>query len=220
MPKLKIAPSILSANKEKLQEEIVEVEPYSDLIHVDVMDNIFVPNITPQAELLKKFNTKVPLDIHLMVQEPSEGYLMGFINANPDLKINNITVHKEACKDVRKILEFIKKNNIEPSVSIKPKTPLDAIMNVLDSVGMVLIMTVEPGFSGQKFIESVLPKVEELRKLKPELDIEVDGGIKDNTAPLAVKAGENILVVSSLIFKSDDKTQAIKRLKDSVKNLE
>ena len=217
MPKIKIVPSILSANLDRLQEEIDEIEGYSDLLQVDVMDNKFVPNITPQAELLKKFNTKVPLDIHLMVQEPSEEYIMSFINANPNLKINNITVHQEACSNLEKTLEFIKNNNIKPAVAINPKTPLDAIKDVLDKVEMVLIMTVEPGFSGQKFIEDVLPKISQLRSMKPELDIEVDGGINDKTAPLAVKAGANVLTVSSFIFKSKDKVNAIKKILDSVK---
>jgi len=216
MPKIKIVPSILSANIDRLQEEIDEIAPYSDLIQVDVMDNIFVPNITPQSELLKKFNTKVPLDIHLMVKQPSEAYIKSFIDANPNLKINNITVHQEACSNLEKTLDFIKKNNIKPAVAINPKTPLDAIKNVLDKVEMILIMTVEPGFSGQKFIENALEKVKALRKLKPEMDIEVDGGINDKAAPLAVKAGANVLVVSSFIFKSKDKVKAIKDILKSV----
>lgn len=216
MPKIKISASILSANLDRLQDEINEIEKYSDLLQVDVMDNKFVPNITPQAELLKKFNTKVPLDIHLMVQEPSKEYIKGFIDANPNLKINNITVHQEACSDLAGTLEFIKSNNIKPSVAINPKTPLDAIKDVLDNVDMVLIMTVEPGFSGQKFIENVLPKISQLRGMKPELDIEVDGGVNDKTAPLAVKAGANVLTVSSFIFKSEDKVKAIKDILKSV----
>ncbi|MCH8329362.1 MAG: ribulose-phosphate 3-epimerase [Nanoarchaeota archaeon] len=216
MPKIKISASILSANLDRLQEEINEIEEHSDLLQVDVMDNKFVPNITPQAELLKKFNTKVPLDIHLMVKEPSEKYIMSFIDANPNLKINNITVHQEACSDLVKTLDFIRSNNIKAAVAINPKTPLDAIKDVLDKVDMVLIMTVEPGFSGQKFIEDVLPKISQLRKIKPELDIEVDGGVNDKTAPLAVKAGANVLTVSSFIFKSEDKVKAIKDILKSV----
>ena len=217
MPKIKIVPSILSANSDRLQEEINEIEDYSDLLQVDVMDNKFVPNITPQAELLKKFNTKVPLDIHLMVEEPSEEYIKSFIDANPNLKINNITVHFEACSNLEKTLDFIKKNNIKAAVAINPKTPLEAINNVLDKVEMVLIMTVEPGFSGQKFIEDVLPKISKLREMKPELDIEVDGGVNDKTAKLAVDAGANVLVVSSFIFKSKNKVEAIKKIINSTK---
>ncbi|MEK6949825.1 MAG: ribulose-phosphate 3-epimerase [Nanoarchaeota archaeon] len=217
MPKLKIVPSVLSADQERLQDEINEVEEYSDLLQVDVMDNLFVPNITPQAELLKKFNTKVPLDIHLMVKEPSEEYIKTFINANKILKINNITIHYEACGNLEKTLNFIKKNNIIPCIAINPKTPLEKIKKFLDKVDMVLIMTVEPGFSGQKFIEDCMEKVKELRKLKPSLDIEVDGGINDKTASIAVKAGANVLVVSSFIFKAKDKVAAIRKILKSVK---
>lgn len=217
MPKLKIVPSILSANQDKLQEEINGIEDYSDLLQVDVMDNVFVPNITPQAELLKKFDTKVPLDIHLMVKDPSEDYIKSFIDANPKLKINNITVHQEACSNIRDTLNFIKSNNIKPSVAINPKTPLNKIKNILDEVDMVLIMTVVPGFSGQKFIEDCMDKVKELRNIKPEMDIEVDGGVNDKTAPIAVKAGANVLVVSSFIFKAKDKVSAIKKILESVK---
>ncbi len=217
MPKIKIVPSILSAKQERLQEEIEEVEGHSDLLQVDVMDNVFVPNITPQAELLKKFNTKVPLDIHLMVKEPSEGYIKSFIDANKRLKINNITVHYEACSSLGKTLEFIKKNNIKASVAINPKTPIEKINKFLDKVDMVLVMTVEPGFSGQNFIEACMEKVRELRRLKPSLDIEVDGGINDKTAPLAADAGANIFVVSSFIFKAKDKVAAIEKIRDSLK---
>ncbi len=217
MPKIKIVPSILSANQDRLQEEINEIEEHSDLLQVDVMDNKFVPNITPQAELLKKFVTKVPLDIHLMVKEPSEEYIKTFINTNRKLKINNITVHYEACSNLEKTLDFIEKNNIKAAVAINPKTPLDKIKKFLDKVDMVLIMTVEPGFSGQKFIEGCMEKVKELRSLKPDLDIEVDGGINDETASIAVKAGANVLVVSSFIFKAKDKVAAIKKILKSVK---
>ena len=217
MPKIKIVPSILSADQDKLQEGINEVEDYSDLLQVDVMDNKFVPNITPQADLLKKFNTKVPLDIHLMVKEPSNDYIKTFIDSNKKLKINNITIHYEACSDLEKTLNFIKKNSIIPCIAINPKTPLDKIKKFLDKVGMVLIMTVEPGFSGQKFVEDCMEKVQELRKLKPNIDIEVDGGINDKTAAIAVKAGANVLVVSSFIFKAKDKAGAIKKILASVK---
>lgn len=217
MPEIKIVPSILSANQDRLQEEINEVEKHSDLLQVDVMDNKFVPNITPQAELLKKFDTKVPLDIHLMVQEPSEKYIKTFINANKKLKINNITVHYEACSNLDKTLNFIKKNNIKAAVAINPKTSLDAIKDRLDDVDMVLVMTVEPGFSGQKFMESCMDKVKELRRLRPELDIQVDGGVNDETAAIAAKAGANVLVVSSFIFKSEDKVKAINSILDSIK---
>lgn len=213
MLKIKIAPAILSPNLKTVNSDLKEIEDFVDLLQVDIMDNKFVPNITPQAEQLKVLDTKIPLDIHLMVQEPSEEYLMTYLEANPELKINNITVHQEACANLRKTLEFIKSKNIKPSVAINPKTPLDSIKDVLDLVEMVLVMTVEPGFSGQSFIEEALTKVTELRKLKPDLDIQVDGGITDKTAAIASKAGANVFVANSFIFKAEDKVKAIKDLR-------
>jgi len=217
MPKKLIVPAILSPNTKTINDDLKEIEPYSDLLQVDVMDGIFVPNNTPQAEQLKILDTRIPLDIHLMVKDPSQGYLMGFIKANPKLRINNITVHYEACFDIKKTLEFIKKNNIKAGIAINPKTPLEKIKNVLNKVDIVLIMTVEPGFSGQGFIKEALSKVTKLRKLRPEMDIEVDGGIKEDTAALAAKAGANMFVTNSYIFKAKDKVKAIKKLRDAVK---
>ncbi|MAE42309.1 ribulose-phosphate 3-epimerase [Candidatus Woesearchaeota archaeon] len=216
MPSIKIVPSILSANQEKINEEIKEVEDYSDLLQVDVMDNKFVPNITPGPEYLEKLDTKVPLDIHLMVLEPSEEYVRKFIDANPKLKINNITVHVEACADVGKTLDEIRNLGVKPCIALNPKTDLEKILPYVDKVGMVLFMTVEPGFSGQKFIADVMPKIGELREMKPELDIQVDGGVNLETAPIAVKAGANVLVASSYVFKSEDKVKAIKDLMEAV----
>jgi len=216
MPEIKIVPAILSADPKTLNNDLKEIEPYSDLLQVDVMDNVFVPNMTPQAEQLKILDTKIPLDIHLMVKEPSEEYLMSFINANPKLKINNITVHYEACENLRKTLNFIKSKSIKAGIAINPKTSLSVIEPYLDEVDMILVMTVEPGFSGQGFIEAALTKVTELRKLKPEMDIEVDGGINDKTAALAAKAGANLFVANSFIFKAEDKITAIKKLKAAV----
>src|SRR3989338_7336082 len=217
MPKKLIVPAILSPNTKTINDDLKEIEPYSDLLQVDVMDGIFVPNNTPQAEQLKILDTRIPLDIHLIVKDPSQGYLMGFIKANPKLRINNITVHYEACFDIKKTLEFIKKNNIKAGIAINPKTPLEKIKNVLNKVDIVLIMTVEPGFSGQGFIKEALSKVTKLRKLRPEMDIEVDGGIKEDTAALAAKAGANMFVTNSYIFKAKDKVKAIKKLRDAVK---
>ena len=216
MPKIKIVPAILSPNLKTVNKDLKEIEPYSDLLQIDIMDNVFAPNKTPQAEQLKILDTKIPLDIHLMVKEPSDEYLTGFIKANPKLKINNITVHYEACSNIKKTLEFIKKNNIKAGVAINPGTPLSSIKNILNKSDMVLIMTVEPGFSGQGFIKEALSKVTELRRLKPKMDIEVDGGIKEDTAALAAKAGANMFVANSYIFKAKDKVKAIKKLKAAV----
>lgn len=216
MPKIKIVPAILSPNLKTVNKDLKEIERYADLLQLDIMDNIFVPNKTPQAEQLKILDTKIPLDIHLMVKNPGNNYITGFIKANPKLRINNITVHYEACSSIKKTIEFIKSKGIKAGVAISPKTPLKSIKSILDKVDVVLIMTVEPGFSGQGFIKKALSKVTELRKLKPKMDIEVDGGISDKTAALAAKAGANMFVANSYIFKAKDKVKAIKKLRAAV----
>ncbi|MBS3110610.1 ribulose-phosphate 3-epimerase [Candidatus Woesearchaeota archaeon] len=212
MPKIRIAPSILSADFKRINGDIGQVEKYADLIHVDVMDGKFVPPTTVDSDFVRTIRTKLPLDVHLMVQEPSEDYIQGFIDAGA----SSITVHAEACTDPRRQLGYIKGKGINAGISIKPKTPLSAILPCLDTVDMVLIMTVEPGWGGQKFMEDTMPKVRELRKLKPNLDIEVDGGIYPDTAPLAKKAGANVFVAGTAIFKEKDRVMAIKRLRESV----
>src|SRR3989338_8081957 len=130
MPRIKLAPSILSADFSKINEEIKEVEKYSDLIHVDIMDGVFVPPATVDADFVKKIKTKVPLDVHLMVHEPSDSYIKGFIDAGA----SSITIHKEACRNAMHQLDFIKKNGIKAAISIKPKTPLENIRKYLDRV--------------------------------------------------------------------------------------
>ena len=214
--KLQIAPSILSADFGRLNEEIASVEPYVDLLHVDVMDGHFVPNITIGAPVVKALKTGLPLDLHLMIEHP-EKYVPDFVQAIeaagcPKEKAS-ITVHQEACEDLPSVLEQIKSLGVKAAVSINPTTPLKMIESVLDRVDMVLIMSVQPGFGGQKFIESALEKIAELRKLKPDLDIEVDGGINDETAKLCVKAGANILVAGSYIFGVMDRKKAIESLR-------
>lgn len=211
--KIKIAPSILSANLSKINDEIREVEKYSDLIHVDIMDGIFVPPTTVDANFVKTIKTKVPLDVHLMVHEPSDSYLKGFIDAGA----RSITIHEEACKNPSHQLGFIKKNGLKAAISIKPKTPLDKIKKYLDKVDMVLIMTVEPGWAGQKFIQSTMLRVRELRKLEPKLDIEVDGGINPYTARIAYDAGANVFVAGTSIFGKKDRVAAIREILGSLK---
>lgn len=213
MPKIKIAPSILSADLSKVNEEIKEVEKYADLIHIDIMDGVFVPPTTIDSNFVKTIKTKVPLDVHLMVHEPSDSYIKGFIDAGA----YSITIHGEACKNPAKQISFIKKNKIKAGISIKPNTSQDNIRKYLDIVDMVLIMTVEPGWAGQKFIESAMPKVKELRKLKPNLDIQVDGGINPYTARLAFEAGANVFVAGSAIFRKKDRVAAIKEILNSLK---
>ncbi|MBI2659091.1 ribulose-phosphate 3-epimerase [Candidatus Woesearchaeota archaeon] len=213
MPKIKIAPSILSADLSNVNKEINEVEKYADLIHVDIMDGIFVPPITVNAEFVKTIKTKVPLDVHLMVHEPGNSYIKGFIDAGA----YSVTIHEEACKDPSKQISFIKKNGIKAGISIKPNTSLDKIKKYLGIVDMVLVMTVEPGWAGQKFIEAAMPKVRELRKLKPKLDIEVDGGINPMTARTAFEAGANVFVAGTSIFSKKDRAAAIKEILKGLK---
>lgn len=213
MPKIKIAPSILSADLSKINQEIKEIEKYADLIHVDIMDGIFVPPVTVDSSFVKTIKTKVPLDVHLMVHEPSDSYIKGFINAGA----YSITIHEEACKNPSKQINFIKKNGIQSAISIKPNTSLKKIKKYLDIVDMVLIMTVEPGWAGQKFIQETMPKVRELRKLKPKLDIEVDGGINPYTAGIAFEAGANAFVAGTSIFGKKNRVEAIKEILNSLK---
>ena len=213
MPKTKIAPSILSADLSKVNQEIKEVEKFADLIHVDIMDGIFVPPITVDADFVKTIKTKVPLDVHLMVHEPSDSYIKGFIDAGA----YSITIHEEACREPSRQIDFIKKSKARACISIKPNTSLDRIKAYLDSVDMVLIMTVEPGWAGQKFIQSTMPKVNELRKLKPNIDIEVDGGINPFTARTAFEEGANVFVAGSSVFGKSDRIFAINEILKSLK---
>lgn len=213
MPRIKIAPSILSADLSRVNDEIKEVAKYADLIHVDIMDGIFVPNTTVDANFVKTINTRIPLDVHLMVHEPSDSYLKGFIDAGA----SSITIHEEACKNPARQIEFIKRNKIKAAISIKPKTPLANIEKYLNMVDMVLIMTVEPGWGGQKFISEAMPKVRQLRRLKPRLDIEVDGGINNYTARTAYDEGANVFVAGSSIFGKKDRVAAIKDILNSLK---
>ncbi len=213
MLKIKIAPSILSADRSRINSEINEVEKYSDLIHVDIMDGIFVPPVTIDSDFVKKIKTKVPLDVHLMVHEPSHSYIKGFIDAGA----YSITIHAEACKNPADQLNFIKKNKIKSAISVKPNTPLENIKKYLGMVDMVLIMTVEPGWAGQKFMQETMPKIRELRKLMPKLDIEVDGGINSMTARIAYDEGANVFVAGTSIFGKKNRAEAIKEILDTLK---
>lgn len=206
--KVKIAPSILSADFGNLNKDVKAVEKHSDLIHVDVMDGHFVPNISIGALVVSKIKSKKPLDVHLMIENP-EKYVEFFAKAGAAI----ITVHAEATKDLKGLLKKIRALGVKAGVSVKPKTPISKIQKVLDLVDMVLVMTVEPGFGGQKFMEKMMAKVKALRAKKPKLDIEVDGGINEETAKIAVKAGANILVAGNYIFGAKNRKKAIDSLK-------
>lgn len=206
--KIKIAPSILSADFGRLNEEIASVEKYADMLHVDIMDGHFVPNITIGAPVVRFLKTKLSLDCHLMITKP-ERYIEDFVKVGAA----SITVHQEACPHLHRVIQQIKSYNVRAAVALNPKTPLKMISEVIDDVDMVLLMSVNPGFGGQEFIDPVFKKIAALRKIAPKLDIQVDGGIKPQTAKLCIKAGANILVAGSYIFGTKDRKKAIESLR-------
>ena len=210
---IKISPSILSADFSILGDEIKSLEKAgADLIHVDVMDGHFVPNITMGPPIIKMVRkcTKLPFDVHLMIS-PVEKYIKAFADAGADI----ITIHPEATDNLKRAVGAIKSLGKKAGVSLNPKTPISALMDVINDIDLILVMSVNPGFAGQSFMGEVLPKVTELRKMindkKLKIDIEIDGGINFETAPLAVKAGANILVSGTTIFSGS--------LKDNIQKL-
>ena len=210
---IKISPSILSADFSILGDEIKSLEQAgADLIHIDVMDGHFVPNITMGPPIIKMVRkcTKLPFDVHLMIS-PVEKYIKAFADAGSDI----ITIHPEATDNLKRAVGAIKSLGKKAGVSLNPKTPISALMDVINDIDLILIMSVNPGFAGQSFMSEVLPKVTELRKMnndkKLKIDIEIDGGINFETAPLAVKAGANILVSGTTIFSGS--------LKDNIQKL-
>ena len=210
---IKISPSILSADFSILGDEIKSLEQAgADLIHIDVMDGHFVPNITMGPPIIKMIRkcTKLPFDVHLMIS-PVEKYIKAFADAGSDI----ITIHPEATDNLKRAVSTIKSLGKKAGVSLNPKTPISALMDVINDIDLILIMSVNPGFAGQSFMGEVLPKVTELRKMindkKLKIDIEIDGGINFETAPLAVKAGANILVSGTTIFSGS--------LKDNIQKL-
>lgn len=206
--KIEIAPSILSADFGKLNEEILSIEPFSDRLHIDVMDGHFVPNISYGAPVYKWIDSKLPLDVHLMIDHPWK-FLEQFVKAGG----RTLIVHSEACEDLRGVLGSIKELGALPGVSIKPETPVSAISDVLEWVDQVLVMTVEPGFGGQEFMVDMVDKVRELREMGFEGNIGVDGGISDKTAGICKEAGANVLIAGSYIFGAENREEAIKKLR-------
>ena len=213
---VKIAPSILSADFSKMGEEVRSLEASgADLVHCDVMDGVFVPNITFGMKMVEDIRkvTALPLDCHLMIVNP-EKYVQGFAKAGADI----ITVHYEACKDnLANVLKQIKEAGVKCGAVINPDTPVSAIVDVIPLCDMVLVMSVFPGFGGQKFISSVLDKVREIRAiadgLGQDLDIQIDGGICAENAALVREAGANILVAGSAVFKAENRAEMIAKLK-------
>ncbi len=206
---IKIAPSILSADFGCLNEEIATVEPFSDLITVDVMDGIFVPNITVGMGVVRDLKTSLPIECHLMIVEPWK-YVEQFLDAGADI----VSVHFEATGEkTAQTLQMIREKGGRSSLAIKPATSIDEILPFLPLMDFCVVMSVEPGFGGQSFLPSALPKIRKLREQKPELEIIVDGGINSETAPQAIKAGADILVSGSYIFKAEDRGAAIASLR-------
>lgn len=215
---VKIAPSILSANFSKLADEIKDVEKAgADYIHIDVMDGHFVPNITMGPLVVEAIRpiTKLPLDVHLMIENPDQ-FIESFVKAGADY----ITVHVEACKHLHRTIQYIRSFGVKAGVVLNPATPVEMIKHVLKDIDMVLLMTVNPGFGGQRFIKSVLPKIKQVKELIDQeglnIEIEVDGGINPETAKLCTDAGANVLVAGSAIYNHEDRKKAINEIRKTL----
>ena len=212
---IKIAPSILSADFANLGREIRRLEECGvDMVHVDVMDGMFVPNITIGAPVVKALrkHTKLPFDVHLMIENPDK-HIDDFVKAGSDI----ITVHEEATTHLHRTIQKIKGHGVKCGVALNPATPLENIKWILNDVDMILLMTVNPGFGGQSYIESMTQKVRELRNMIDErglnIDIEVDGGISTKNIQMVAEAGANVLVSGSTIFNAKDMKQTVLDLK-------
>ena len=216
MKKVKIAPSILSADFSKMGEEVASLEANgADIVHCDVMDGVFVNNITFGIKMVEDIRkvTKLPLDCHLMIVHP-EKYVERFAKAGADI----ITVHYEACQDnLKEVLELIKSTGVKCGAVINPDTPVEKIKDVIPLCDMVLVMSVFPGFGGQKFIPSALDKLREIRAiidgLDKEIDLEIDGGVTAENVAEIKAAGANVIVAGSAVFKAQDRAEMIQALK-------
>ncbi|MDU2687067.1 MAG: ribulose-phosphate 3-epimerase [Paeniclostridium sordellii] len=212
---IKMAPSILSADFARLLEDVKKVENAGcEYLHIDVMDGHFVPNITLGPAIVKSLRNDVNMvfDAHLMIENP-DNYIKDFADAGCDI----IVVHEEACTHLHRTIQNIKSHNVKAGVALNPATPIENIKYVLKDVDMVLIMTVNPGFGGQSFIDDMIDKIKELKLLIDEqgleVDIQVDGGIKPSNVDKVVKAGANVIVAGSAIFNSDDIDATVKEFR-------
>lgn len=215
----RLAPSLLAADFSKLEEQVALIEKGgAHLIHVDVMDGHFVPNISFGAAVMKSLlgKTKLPFDVHLMIENPDQ-YLEDFATDNTEY----ITVHAEACTHLHRTVEHIKSLGIKAGVSLNPATPLSSLDAILEDIDMVLIMSVNPGFGGQKFIPSSLKKIRELKEMKerrnPDLVIEIDGGIIPENIKTVTDAGVELVVAGSAVFGAPDIEKRVKELLETIK---
>lgn len=210
---IKISPSILASDYANLEKELAKCKNAgADLIHIDVMDGHFVPNISigiPVVAAIKKV-CDIPFDVHLMISDPLR-YAEEFANAGADI----ICFHAESDSDIDETIDKILSLGKKAAIAVKPGTDIDVVIPYLDKLSMVLVMTVEPGFGGQSFMESTMPKIEKIRAINKDIDIEVDGGINPQTIKIAAKAGANVFVAGSAVFNSPDPLQAINELKSN-----
>jgi len=210
---VRISPSILSADFSKLGEEIKAVEQAgADMLHLDIMDGHFVPNITfgPTVVAAIKSVATVPLDVHLMIENP-DYYIDEFVSVGADI----LTLHVESCLHMQRALRLVRDRGVKSAISLNPSTPVGSLKYLLQDLDMVLVMSVNPGFSGQKFIPQVMEKIRHARELVgPDMDIQVDGGVTPSNAAEIVRAGANILVAGSAVFSQPDYSKAIAALRD------
>lgn len=206
-----VAPSILSADFSKLREEVQMVEKAgSEYIHIDIMDGHFVPNLTMGPCVVSSIrpHSKAVFDVHLMIENP-EKYVESFAKSGADI----LTVHYESTKDMKALINQIKALGVKVGITINPPTPVEVILPYIDDVDMVLIMTVNPGFGGQSLIKECLDKIKFLRKNYPDLDIEIDGGVKIDNLDMVMESGANIIVAGSAVFNAENPEDVVKAIK-------
>ena len=216
--KRKIAPSILSADFTRLEDEIAAVQAAgADMIHVDVMDGHFVPNLTVGPLIVRAVRkvTRLPLDVHLMITNPDR-YIPDFIKAGSDY----LTVHVETCPHLHRTIESIRENGVKAGVTLNPATPLSVVEPILPFIDLLLIMSVNPGFGGQSFISQVLEKIKRARQMidsvKPDIELEVDGGLKIENVGRVAAAGADIIVAGSAVFRSQDYKETLEKIRKEI----